>query len=121
MSTLYLAINSLSIEKTVFCIIAVIFYPLLCIQLNAQKQSTFHHIISPFYLSESHFIDAPKIKKTSLYSWFFSSLQLGHIGEALHRLRKVGNGLIRVSMFDSIPDAVLDVPFQHHLSYPVEC
>ncbi len=33
---------------------------------------------------------------------------------------EVGDGLVRVAVLEAIPDAVLDVPFQHHLGRPVE-
>ena len=44
---------------------------------------------------------------------------LSHIGEALHRLCKIFNGLVRVAVLDSVSDAMADVPFQHHLSAAV--
>src|SRR5699024_7110597 len=45
---------------------------------------------------------------------------LSHIGKPLHRLGKAGDGLVRVPVLDAVPDAVLDVSFQHHLAAPVQ-
>ena len=39
-----------------------------------------------------------------------------HVGEALHRLGEAGDGLFRVAVLDAVPDAVLDMPLQHHLA-----
>ena len=41
---------------------------------------------------------------------------LFHIGEPLHCLGEALDSLIRISMLDAVPDAVLDVAFQNHLT-----
>ena len=41
---------------------------------------------------------------------------LFHIGEPLHGLGEALDSLIRISMLDAVPDAVLDVAFQNHLT-----
>ena len=56
------------------------------------------------------------VKKKAASKGCFSS----HIGEALHRLGKALNGLVRVPVLDAVPHAVLDMPLQHHLAAPVE-
>ena len=46
----------------------------------------------------------------------FFHLFLFHIREALDRLCEALNSLIRVPVLDAVPDAVLDVAFQNHLT-----
>ena len=43
-----------------------------------------------------------------------------HIGKPLHGLCKALNGLVRVPVLDPVPDTVLDVALQDHLSAAVE-
>ena len=39
-----------------------------------------------------------------------------HIGKAFDRFGKIGDGLVSVAMFNAVPDTMLDVSFQHHLT-----
>ena len=40
----------------------------------------------------------------------------GHVGEALHGLGEIGNGLVGVAVFDTVSDAVFDMAFQYDLA-----
>ena len=44
-----------------------------------------------------------------------------HIGEAFHSFCEVFDGFICVSMFDTVTDAMLDMPFQDYLSAAMKC
>ena len=39
-----------------------------------------------------------------------------HVGKAFHGFCEALDGLVGVAMLDAIPDAMLDMAFQHHLA-----
>ena len=64
-------------------------------------------------------------KRTLLYTEFFSayiywvmgcpSFRLSHIGKPFHRFREILDGPIRISVLQTILDAMPDMSFQHDL------
>ena len=48
-------------------------------------------------------------KKAAFFATFFENIVLLHVCKALDRLCEALDGLIRVTVFDAIPDTVLDM------------
>ena len=57
-----------------------------------------------------------------IYDWEMinAAAPLFHICKSFHCLGKICNRLVGISMFDTIPDAMLNMSLQHHLTCLVE-
>ena len=61
-----------------------------------------------------------KRKKSALWADFQKSDALLHIGKAFHCFGELFNGLVRVAVFDAVPDAMLDMSLQYHFAAAVQ-
>ena len=67
-----------------------------------------------------YMLSSGKRKKSALWADFQKSDALLHIGKAFHCFGELFNGLVRVAVFDAVPDAMLDMSLQHHFAAAVQ-